>query len=84
MERFLEFIEQKKAGEEWEGELEGKVFELLEEWKKRRRDTCTVKARKSYTREFKLQTLTLLRTGRMKRNGKYVKISKYQVDGVLG
>ena len=36
LERFLEFIEQKKAGEEWEGELEGKVFELSEEWKKRR------------------------------------------------
>jgi len=58
LERFLEFIEQKKAGEEWEGELEGKVFGLLEEWKKRRSGTCTVKAQKSYTREFKLQTLT--------------------------
>jgi len=58
LERFLEFIEQKKAGEEREGELEGKVFELLEEWKKRRSGTCTVKAQKPYTHEFKLQTLT--------------------------
>ena len=37
MEQFLEFIEQKKAGKEWEGELEGEVFELLEKWKKQQR-----------------------------------------------
>ena len=90
LERFLEFIEQEKVGKEWkeelEGELEGEVFELLKEWKKQQRGhgTCTVKTRKSYTWEFKLQTLTLLHTGRMKRNGRYVKISKYQVAQSVG
>jgi len=29
LERFLEFIEQKKAGEEWEGELEGEVVNMF-------------------------------------------------------
>jgi len=56
----------------------------LEKWKKTRGGTCAVKTRKSYTREFKLQVLTLLRTGRMHRDGKWVKISKHEVARTIG
>ena len=40
--------------------------------------------RKSYTREFKLQTLKLLQTGQMKRDGKWVRISKREVARSIG
>ena len=43
-----------------------------------------VQVRKSYTREFKLQTLNLLHTGRVKRDGKWIKISKREVARSVG
>jgi len=79
LELFLKYIEERE-----EGIQEGAdVFGLLEEWKKTRDSTCT-KPRKSDAHEFKLQTLTLLRTGRMQRDGRWVKISKHQVARSVG
>lgn len=40
--------------------------------------------RKSYTREFKLQTLKLLKTGRIQRAGQWVQISKREVARSAG
>lgn len=40
--------------------------------------------RKSYTREFKLQTLKLLDTGRVEKAGKWVKMSKREVARSVG
>ncbi|RPB18077.1 hypothetical protein L211DRAFT_771810, partial [Terfezia boudieri ATCC MYA-4762] len=45
---------------------------------------CTVKPRKSYTREFKLQTLTLLHTSKVMRDGRWVQVSKHQVAQGVG
>ena len=54
------------------------IAEVAETWKKSQTTSATTqkKVRKSYTREFKLQTLNLLQTGRMQKEGKWVKISK--------
>ena len=43
-----------------------------------------VQVLKSYTRKFKLQTLNLLHTGRVKRDGKWIKISKREVARSVG
>ena len=56
------------------------IGEIAETWKNSQNRNSTTSTRKqvqkSYSREFKLQTLTLLQTGRMQREGKWVKISK--------
>ena len=51
------------------------LVEIAEIWQKSQ-NSPRRKVRKSYTREFKLQTLALLQTGRMQKAGQWVKISK--------
>ena len=56
------------------------VGKIVETWKTQRK----VQVRKSYTREFKLQTLNLLHTGRVKRDGKWIKMSKREIARSVG